>query len=46
MGMPVSGTLTVHPSAVEISGDLPFLAALYKDKIESAIREQADTLLA
>src|SRR5258706_14041603 len=46
MGMPVSGTLTVHPSAVGISGDLPFLAALYKDKNQSAIRGQAGTLLA
>jgi hypothetical protein len=46
MGMPVSGTLTVKPSEIELSGDLPFLAALYKSKIESAIREQAETLLA
>jgi hypothetical protein len=46
MGMEVSGTLTVKPSEIELSGDLPFLAALYKSKIESAIREQAETLLA
>jgi hypothetical protein len=46
MGMPVSGTLTVKPSEVELSGDLPFLAALYKAQIESTIREQAETLLA
>jgi hypothetical protein len=46
MGMPVSGTLTVNPSEVEFSGDLPALAALYKSKIESTIRQQAETLLA
>jgi hypothetical protein len=46
MGMPVSGTLTVKPSEVELSGDLPFLVAFYKGKIESTIREQAETLLA
>ena len=46
MGMPVSGTIKVTPSEVELSGDLPFLAALYKSKIESTIREQAETLLA
>ena len=45
MGMPVSGTLIVKPSEVELSGDLPFLAALYKSKIESTIRQQAETLL-
>ena len=46
MGMPVSGTLTVKPSEIELSGDLPALAALYKSKIESTIRQQAETLLA
>ena len=45
MGMPVSGTLTVKPSEVEFSGDLPALAAIYKSKIESTIRQQAETLL-
>jgi hypothetical protein len=45
MGFSVSGILIVKPSEVEIAGDLPFLAALYKGKIESAIREQAETLL-
>jgi hypothetical protein len=46
MGFPVSGSLTVKPSAVELSGDLPLLAAIYKGKIESTIRERAETLLA
>ena len=46
MGMPMSGTLTVKTSEVEFSGDLPALAALYKSKIESTIRQQAEALLA
>jgi hypothetical protein len=46
LGFPVSGVLIVKPSQVEISGDLPLLAAVYKKKIESTIREQAESLLA
>ncbi len=46
MGFPVSGTLTVKTSQVEISGHLPFAAILFKGKIESTIRERAETLLA
>ena len=46
MGFPVSGTLTVKTSQVDISGHLPFAAILFKGKIESTIRERAETLLA
>lgn len=46
MGFSVSGTLTVNPSEVELSGILPFAAAFFKGKIESTIRERAETLLA
>lgn len=46
MGFSVSGTLTVKPSAVELSGNLPFTASLFKGKIESVIREKAGILLA
>ena len=46
MGSSVSGTLTVTPSSVELSGDLPWAASLFKGKIESAIKKQAETLLA
>jgi hypothetical protein len=46
MGFPVSGTLTVKPSQVEISGDLPFAAMLFKGKIESTIKDHAEKLLA
>ena len=46
LGFPVSGVLTVTPTEVELSGNLPLLAALYKKQIESTIREQAESLLA
>jgi hypothetical protein len=46
MGLPISGTLTVKPSTVELNGNLPFAAALFKGKIESTIRERVKTLLA
>lgn len=46
MGYPIAGTLTVDSSEVKIAGDLPFVAMLFKEKIESAIRERAAVLLA
>jgi hypothetical protein len=46
MGFPVSGTLTVKTSQVEISGNLPLAAMLYKGKIKSTIKDRAETLLA
>jgi hypothetical protein len=46
MGFPVSGTLTVKASQVEISGNLPFAAMLFKGKIESTIKDHAEKLLA
>src|ERR1035437_7475891 len=45
MGLPGSGTLAVKASQVEISGDLPFAAMLFKGKIESTIRSCAESLL-
>lgn len=45
MGFPVSGTLTVNQSQVNISGNLPFAAMLFKGKIESTIKHRAETLL-
>jgi hypothetical protein len=45
MGFPVSGTLDVKTSQVEISGDLPIAAILFKRKIESTIRDRTETLL-
>ena len=46
MGFHVSGTLTVNASQVEISGNLPFAAMLFKRKIQSAITDRAEKLLA
>lgn len=45
-GFSISGTLTVKPSEVELSGDLPWLASLFKEKIELTIREKAEEVLA
>jgi hypothetical protein len=45
-GFHVSGTLTVRDSSVDISGDLPFAALMFKGRIESLIRTQLETLLA
>ena len=45
-GFSVSGTLIVDPSDVELSCDLPWVAALFRGKIESMIQERAETLLA
>jgi hypothetical protein len=46
MGFSVSGVLTVLPSEITLACDLPFAASLFKGKIESAIRDKAETLLA
>ncbi|BCS54423.1 polyhydroxyalkanoic acid system family protein [Geobacter sp. SVR] len=46
MGFSVSGTLTVKTSQVDISGNFPLAAMLFKRKIESTIRHCAETLLA
>ncbi len=45
VGFPVSGTLHVKTSQLEISGNLPFAAMLFKDKIESTIKDHAEMLL-
>jgi hypothetical protein len=44
-GFSGSGTMIVKPSDIEISGDLPFPAIFFKDKIESAIREKMNQWL-
>lgn len=44
-GMHISGTILVEVTEVTITGELPVLALLYKDKIESNIREHAENLL-
>jgi Putative polyhydroxyalkanoic acid system protein (PHA_gran_rgn) len=46
MGFSGSGTMTVHPSQVEITADLPWQATLFKRRIESVIRERLREVLA
>ncbi len=46
MGYPIAGSLTVNPSQVDISGDLPFAAMLFKAKIEATIKDRLGALLA
>lgn len=46
MGFAVSGILIVKSSEIELTGNLPFAATLFKGKIESTIRERAEILLA
>ena len=46
MGFPVSGTLAVTPTDIQLSGDLPMAAAFFKSKIEKTIRDRAAELLA
>ena len=42
----VSGTLTVSPEKFEIDARLGFLLGAFKDRIESEIQKNLDTLLA
>lgn len=44
-GIGVKGTLTVGDESVDVAGDLPFTAAMFKGKITSAIEEQLSRLL-
>ena len=46
MGFAVSGTITVMPTSVRLTGDLPFAASFFKNTIESTIRDRATDLLA
>jgi hypothetical protein len=45
-GLSLSAALTVKPSQVEISGNLPLVAVFLKGKIKSAIEENFTKLLA
>ena len=46
MGFSVSGTITVMPDSVRLTGTLPFAASFFKNTIESTIRDRASDLLA
>ena len=46
MGFPVSGTLSINESSVDLDGNLPFAAAFFKGKIKSVIETKAQEILA
>ena len=46
MGFNVKGRIAVGPDQVEINGDIPLAAAMFKGQIEAMIRERATKLLA
>jgi hypothetical protein len=45
-GIPLDGGITVSETALTCAGDLPFSAMMFRGKIESAIREQLERLVA
>jgi len=45
LGMRITGTMTVEDSAVQVEGDVPFAAAMFKGQIASAIEGQLQKLL-
>lgn len=45
MSFDISGTLTVHPSTVDLDAELPFAASLFKGTIKSLISQKAEALL-
>ena len=45
MGMNFKGAIAVAEDAVNIDGDLPFAAMMFKGKIESSCREELTKLL-
>jgi hypothetical protein len=46
MGFAVKGNVSVEPDKVQVDGDLPFAAMMFKGKIEETIRENLQRLLA
>jgi hypothetical protein len=44
-GLPISGTMLVDESAVQVSGPLPFAAVLFRGRIEQTIRDELQKLL-
>jgi putative polyhydroxyalkanoate system protein len=45
-GIPLDGGITVENNELNLAGDLPFAAMMFKGKIESEIREQLERLVA
>jgi hypothetical protein len=44
-GIPLSGGITVGEKQLDLAGDLPFSALVFKGKIESAIRDELQKLV-
>lgn len=45
-GIPLDGGITVAEKSLNVAGDIPFTAMMFKGKIESAIREQLEKIVA
>jgi putative polyhydroxyalkanoate system protein len=45
-GIPLDGGITVSDSELNMAGDLPFAAVMFKGKIESEIRESLERIVA
>jgi putative polyhydroxyalkanoate system protein len=45
-GIAISGGITVGENELDLAGDLPFAAMMFKGKIESEIREQLEKIVA
>ena len=44
-GKPISGVLTVEDASVSVTGPLPFIAILFRGRIEQSIRDELTKLL-
>ena len=45
-GIPLDGGITVGENALNVDGNLPFSAMMFRGKIESTIREELERLVA
>jgi putative polyhydroxyalkanoate system protein len=45
-GLPIKGSLAVASDAVNVTGPLPMLAAMFRGRIEQTIRKELEKLLA
>ncbi len=45
-GFHIKGDVNVEPSEVKVNGVLPFAAMMFKGKIEQAVRDELEKLLA
>jgi putative polyhydroxyalkanoate system protein len=45
-GIPLSGGIAVNDASLDVDGDLPFTAMMFRGKIESSIREELEKLVA